>query len=114
VAPLRGRTHSDSRFVIPVYDVSRRFDIVRAYIAACGRRARARLRVELLTCVRLPGSKAKRAKTCDPDSAPRKVETFWLPTIASDALNSITVPDFFMHAVVAARALCPTAENCPG
>ena len=109
---LRGlQRTSDSRFVIPVYDGARRFDIVGHILPKVEAREGA-LRVEL-TLRPIAGFKGETSEDGDPDSAPRKVDLL----VTDDARVmplSITVPVFFMPLVVLFEHLCPTAETCPG
>jgi hypothetical protein len=101
----------DGRFVIPVYDGARRFDIVGRILPKAEAREGA-LRVEL-TLRPIAGFKGETSEDGDPDSAPRKVDLL----VTDDARVmplSITVPVFFMPLVVLFEHLCPTAETCPG
>jgi len=101
----------ESRFVIPVYDGARRFDIVGRILPKAEAREGA-LRVEL-TLRPIAGFKGETSEDGDPHSAPRKVDLL----VTDDARVmplSITVPIFFMPLVVLFEHLCPTAETCPG
>ena len=101
----------ESRFVIPVYDGARRFDIVGRILPKAEAREGA-LRVEL-TLRPIAGFKGETSEDGAPDSAPRKVDLL----VTDDARVmplSITVPIFFMPLVVLFERLCPTDETCPG
>jgi len=97
-----------SSFSIPVYDGTRRFDIVGRTLP--NNRADGTLRAEL-SLRPIAGFRGETSEDGDPDDAPRKVELI----VTDDARVlplSITVPVFFMPLVIRFEELCPTASSC--
>jgi Protein of unknown function (DUF3108) len=101
----------DRSFTIPVYDGTRRFDILGRILPRKGP-ADGTIRAELMLHP-LAGFKGETSEDGDPDDAPRKVEL----TVTDDARMmplSITVPVFFMPLVIRFEHFCAAPEPCSG
>jgi len=101
----------DTTFTVPVYDDTRRFDVV-GRVLPRDRRAPGTLQVALILKP-IAGFKGESSEDGDPENAPRPVSL----TLSDDQKLlpvSMTVRIFYMPLVVQLDRICTGAEACPG
>jgi hypothetical protein len=101
----------DAVFVVPVYDGTRRFDIV-GHILPKAEQAAGTLRVAL-NLRPIAGFKGETSDDGDPDNAPRPVAL----TLTDDARLlpiSVSVRVFYLPLVIQLDRVCSDAKACPG
>jgi Protein of unknown function (DUF3108) len=101
----------DTTFTVPVYDDTRRFDVV-GRVLPRDRRAPGKLQVALILKP-IAGFKNESSEDGDPENAPRPVSL----TLSDDQKLlplSMTVRIFYMPLVVQLDRICTGAEACPG
>lgn len=101
----------NATFVVPVYDGTRRFDILGRILPKAQQTAGV-LRVAL-NLRPIAGFKGESSDDGDPDDAPRPVAL----TLTDDTrllLVSMTVQVFYLPLVVRLDRVCPGAKNCSG
>jgi hypothetical protein len=99
----------NATFTVPVYDGTRRFDVL-GRILPKDRRAPGELRVAL-TLRAIAGFKGETSEQGDPDDAPRPIAL----TLSDDARLlpiSMTVPVFYLPLVVRLDHVCAAPEAC--
>ncbi len=98
-------------FTIPVYDGTRRFDVI-GRVLPKGQQIPGELRIEL-SLRPIAGFKGESSDDGDPDNAPRPVAL----VLSDDARLlpvSITVQVFYLPLVVRLDQVCPGSKPCPG
>jgi hypothetical protein len=110
-AILASRAVPDASFSVPVYDGTRRFDIL-GHVLPQDRQTPGLLRVEL-NLRPIAGFKGESSDDGDPDSAPRPVAL----TLTDDRRLlpvSIAVRVFYLPLVVQLERVCPGSKSCAG
>jgi Protein of unknown function (DUF3108) len=101
----------DTRFTVPVYDDTRRFDVV-GRVLPHDRRAPGKLQVALILKP-IAGFKGESSEDGDPENAPRPVSL----TLSNDQRLlpvSMTVRILYLPLVVQLERICTGTEACPG
>ncbi len=105
------KTVPEKAFVVPVYDGTRRFDIV-GHILPKAEQTSGTLRVAL-NLRPIAGFKGESSDDGDPDNAPRPVAL----TLTDDARLlplSVSVRVFYLPLVIQLDRVCTDAKTCPG